>query len=135
MEIVKDENILKFGSITKVYNKYGCKCSKHNRRYEVDERNRIVICKGCGNIIDPMDALLDLAYALSEFHNEYAEFEKWKKKNRHLKPIKRIEELSSHGKYTPVCPICHNPFELYELTHFVPLFSAREQMKLRRGEQ
>ena len=111
MKIVDNDNILKFTGLRKTFNEYGCKC--RDRTFTVDFKTRIVVCNKCKNIVDPMDALMELAEHQSRYQEEYREFIEWRGKNRHLKAIKRIEELSSYGKNTPVCPICKNPFEFF----------------------
>ena len=99
-----------------------CQCKKP--QYEVDATNREVRCTQCGNYIDPIDALMNLA--------EHWEFiQRWEKQQadavRELenykpwrKAIKRLEEnIGRKGDSLPVCPHCHRGFHLEEVTGFV----------------
>lgn len=45
-----------------------CRCL--NPHYEIDAQNRLVVCNDCGAIIDPFDALVDIA-------EHYERIERW----------------------------------------------------------
>lgn len=106
-----------------------CKCS--NRKYVIDSNNRRVYCSSCGAVVDPYDALYDLAFEdeertkqveiLLEQQKRIANYKPW------LKVIKRLESQYRGNKVLPTCPRCSEPFYLEELTMWLgkPFAEAR----------
>lgn len=94
-----------------------CRCL--NPHYEIDAQNRLVVCNDCGAIIDPFDALVDLAkhYERIERWNQAAldqrrEIENYKP---HLLVIRELEKQYRRQKMIPMCPHCGKPFDLKEI--------------------
>lgn len=95
-----------------------CKCK--NRTFIIDTDNRRVTCGQCGAVIDPYDALYDIAFE-DERRNESlermrAQAEEIANYKPYLKVIKRLEKDYRGRKMLPNCPRCHQPFYLEELT-------------------
>lgn len=94
-----------------------CKCQ--NRKFVIDTDNRRVACASCGSIVDPYDALYDLAHQdeernrqlemLLEQRKEIAEYKPW------LVVIKKLEKQYRGHRFIPNCPRCREPFYLEEL--------------------
>ena len=96
----------------------------HNRparyeHYEIDMQNRLVVCKDCGAIIDPLDALVEIA-------KHYERIERWnqavldqRREIENYKPrllvIRELEKRYCGQKMAPRCPHCGKPFDLKEI--------------------
>lgn len=97
------------------------RCSCKDRKFILDPINREVICKKCGQVVDPLDALLEIA-------------SKWELKERYLDAMCKTEErlakwIVSHKeplalkpfieKYRqdlrPYCPHCNKMIDLYKI--------------------
>lgn len=96
-----------------------CQCL--NPHYEIDVQNRLVVCKDCGAIIDPFDALVDLAkhYERIERWNQAAldqrrEIENYKPR---LLVIRELEKRYRGQKMIPRCLHCGEPFDLKEIAN------------------
>jgi len=106
-----------------------CKCE--NRKFVIDTDNRRVTCASCGAVIDPYDALYDLAYQYEEHNMQVKRLLEQRKEIAAYKPwlvvIKRLEEQYRGHKLIPNCPRCGEPFYLEELTHWTgkPYADAR----------
>ncbi|MCA1066162.1 hypothetical protein QTG56_25150 (plasmid) [Rossellomorea sp. AcN35-11] len=97
-------------------------CSCNNRRFTLDTQNRRVLCDVCGAVVDPYDAMYDLASkrvdlqreveTLLQQRMEIAEYKPW------LKVIKSLEKHYRGKHYLPNCPRCAEPFYLEELSHW-----------------
>ena len=98
-----------------------CKCD--NRKFVIDTDNRRVTCNSCGAVVDPYDALYDLAFQdeqrnkqveyLLEQQKQIASYKPW------LKVIKNLESHYRGHKMIPTCPRCNEPFYLEELVHWM----------------
>lgn len=100
-------------------------CECQSPRYEIDPVNRIVMCKCCGAIVDPYDALLYTAEQ-SEKWMEYQEraleraryYREEANKNR-SRSIKNNVFREMHQQYMkglfPVCPHCNKAIEPTEI--------------------
>lgn len=89
-----------------------CKCD--NRKFVIDTTNRRVTCSSCGAIIDPYEAIVDIASQHEEFNRQVEhlldqriELEKYKP---HLWVIKSLESSYRGRKMLPCCPRCNGPF-------------------------
>lgn len=100
------------------------RCQCDDPRYEIDPVNREVRCLECGNYIDPIDALMDLAHRWDsikqwedrqkEVVRALARYKPWKK------AMKDIEfHIGKKGKMIPVCPHCHRGFHLEDINGYV----------------
>ena len=101
-----------------------CKCTAPH--FELDPKNRIVICKDCSALWDPFNALLEL----TEHYERIASFEErvleqrkqilaYKPRLAELKEFEKIYgDTCKRGTMVPVCPRCGEAFELKELNHF-----------------
>lgn len=95
-------------------------------RLVVDSKNRIVYCKHCGNIIEPFIALELLAKDWEKIEKNEEEIKSRLRRTweigRKYRPWKRamkyIEKEVGNGKARPICPHCHEPFALEEITEF-----------------
>lgn len=95
-----------------------CKCN--NRKFVIDTTNRKVTCSSCGAVVDPYDALYEIAFRdeertrqvqqLLEQRKQIANYKPW------LKVIKYLESRYRGHKMIPNCPRCGEPFYLEELT-------------------
>lgn len=94
-------------------------CECRNPHYEIDYVNKIVQCEDCGAIVEPFEALYNMAKhyerlgdqveALLEQRREIAAYKP------HLIVIKNLERETRAGMI-PYCPKCGEMFELDEIT-------------------
>ncbi|MFA9459101.1 hypothetical protein ACERJO_20460 [Halalkalibacter sp. AB-rgal2] len=95
-----------------------CKCEK--RRFVIDTRNRRVNCSSCGSVVDPYEAMYELATNGQELQRQVENLLEQRKQIASYKPwlvvIKRLEKDYRGRKMLPNCPRCHEPFYLEELT-------------------
>ncbi|MFP7288034.1 hypothetical protein SFC15_17605 [Shouchella clausii] len=95
-----------------------CKCEQ--RRFLVDTTNRRITCQECGAIVDPYQAMYELATAGSELQKQVERLLEQRKQIENYKPwlvtIKKIEQQYRGRKIIPNCPRCGEPFYLEELT-------------------
>ena len=107
-----------------------CTCADH--KYDIDPQNKEVSCAGCGTIVQPFDALLDIAYhyemltkeaeALLEQRRQILD---WKP---HLLPLRRVEGIYRSGQMLPCCPHCGRGILAEEL----PIASVNKQSEMER---
>lgn len=94
-----------------------CKCK--NRKFVIDTDNRRVTCASCGAVVDPYDALYDLAHQDEERNRQVESLLEQRKKIAEYKPhlviIKRLEKQYRGHELIPNCPRCGEPFYLEEL--------------------
>jgi len=108
-----------------------CKCE--NRTFVIDTDNRRVTCGGCSAVVDPYDALYELAYnderrtrdveRLMEQRKEIASYKPW------LVVIKSLESHYRGHKMLPYCPRCSEPFYLEEIVGWVARDYADARIK------
>jgi hypothetical protein len=94
-----------------------CKCKKPS--YLIDTKNRRVVCATCGAVVDPYEAIYQVAMhwedinetmqRMKEQRQRLAEYKPW------LKVIKRLEKDYRGHHQIPCCPRCGEPFYLEEL--------------------
>lgn len=111
----------------------------------VDEKNDIVYCDHCGNIVTPMKALklLCAKWDHIEYQEEMArnamkrhyqiirKYKPWKKAMRHIE-----QNIGQRGQYVPCCPHCEKPFRLESVSEFVDaklVDNPRETLELVKG--
>ena len=100
-----------------------CQCKTPH--YELDIANRIVICKDCGAIIDPFDAMINVAMHMER----YTEYQKDalsqikayremanKEYRRRMKnaAFKNMDANYREGLF-PLCPVCGEQFDPMEI--------------------
>lgn len=101
-----------------------CRCNPPH--YEVDTVNRIVKCTDCGAIIDPFEALIEVANQANKYKefqkeaiekiNIYREQAKFELRRRFRnKAFKDMDEEYKRGMF-PHCPICDKPFDPIRIT-------------------
>ena len=112
---VVDFDILRINQAARKF----CRCTTPH--YELDSANRVVTCTDCGALVDPFEALRNLAHNIEHYERcaEYA-IEERKKLDEYkprLRVIKYIEEKysGSRNSMVPSCPICGMYFDLTEL--------------------
>lgn len=105
------------------HKKKHCECYNSYPRkypsYEIDSENREVICRHCKNIVDPFEALLNIAHndekrneqinLLFKQAEELINYKPW------LRTIKVIEKNVRGGEMIPYCPHCHKGILMEEL--------------------
>jgi hypothetical protein len=79
-----DKGVISFNILRIEHNKQKI-CSCINPSYEIDEVNRLVVCTGCGAVVDPLDALLAVAQRM----DQYSDYQ-----NKAIAQIKTFNELA-----------------------------------------
>lgn len=104
-----------------------CKCS--TPQYEIDTKNRLVMCFGCGAVVDPFEALISLAYRFEQLEESQRRMlhqtDTYKKladeefsrmiKN---KVFRDMNKNYQQGLF-PVCPECQNAFNPIRIGQWV----------------
>lgn len=96
-----------------------CRCFEVH--YELDTGTRLVYCRGCGAIVDPFDALLNISRdhdrINSTMDNMREEAEALDNYKPRLRVIKEIEKKYSgtSSALVPSCPHCGEYFDLKDL--------------------
>lgn len=89
--------------------------------YEIDYKNRLVLCTDCGAVMDPFDALYRMALRYESINSQLDMVQRQAEELKNYQPrrrvLKELEWRMSRGENTmvPSCPHCHEPFELEEL--------------------
>ncbi|WP_272033122.1 hypothetical protein [Oceanobacillus kimchii] len=85
----------------------------------LDTRNRRVMCSSCGAIIDPYDAMYDMALRWEQMNEQLDYMLEQRKQIINYKPwlkaIRYLEKQYRGKKMIPECPRCNEPFYLEEL--------------------
>ncbi|MGN7311501.1 hypothetical protein ACTHQ4_10385 [Alkalicoccobacillus gibsonii] len=108
-----------------------CKCKQ--RKFIVDAKNRRVNCGSCGAVVDPYDAMYEMATKGERFQEQVQSLLDQRKQIMDYKPwlvvIKKLEKKYRGKKMLPCCPRCTEPFYLEELTSWTgkPFADARIQ--------
>ncbi|MEN2765658.1 hypothetical protein [Ornithinibacillus xuwenensis] len=97
-----------------------CKCD--NRRFMIDTKNRRITCQSCGAVVDPYEAMYELARNGERLQEQVSNLLEQRKQIANYKPwlvtIKKLEKDYRGRKMLPNCPRCSEPFYLEELTHW-----------------
>jgi len=95
-----------------------CQCQKRN--FVIDTTNRRVTCSSCGAVVDPYDALLEIAEKREEMEKQVQQLLNQKRQiasyKPHLTVIKEIEKRYRGRKMVPICPRCNEPFYFEEIS-------------------
>ena len=85
-----------------------CTCGR-DFKYKIDTENRLIYCK-CGAIIDPFEAICNLAKHYDRISDETQRILQAKKEvamwNPWLLPLREIERTYHGGSMLPSCPHC-----------------------------
>lgn len=104
------------------------RCSCKQRRFIIDTTNREILCSVCGCVIDPFEAILEVAenneiydnYLLNQY-NCAQKLEVWFKNNRIPIEIKKLVEdyrfYTKNGSL-PECPHCGQNFKFSDIKTF-----------------
>lgn len=94
------------------------KCTCRNRKFEIDTQNKEILCQECGAIINPYDALFDIAYHYEQLSSEvdrlleqHKQIVNWKP---HLLVMRELEKIY-RGDMLPCCPHCGRGVHAKEL--------------------
>jgi len=94
-------------------------CNCYRPHYEVDTLNRLITCIECGAIIEPFEAMARLAHHCDWMNERIEALLDERKKIENYKPwlivIRNLERNYRGGKMVPVCPNCHEPFDLADI--------------------
>lgn len=109
-----------------------CKC--RDRKFVIDSDNRRVTCSSCGSVVDPYDALYDLAYQDERRVDQVDRLLEQRREIMNYKPhlvvIKSLEKQYRGKKMMPLCPACNEPFMLEEIYRWVNWqFNEKRVMK------
>jgi len=95
------------------------KCTCYNRKFEIDTQNREISCQECGAVIDPYDALFDIASHYEQLNEEVTYIleqrkilAKWKP---HLVAMRKLEGIYRGSDMLPCCPHCNGGIYANEL--------------------
>lgn len=98
-------------------------CNCDNRKFVVDTQNRRITCQSCGSIVDPYDAMYELAMNGERIQAQVEQLLEQRKQIANYKPwlvtIKKLEQQYRGRKMMPLCPACDEPFMLEELFRWV----------------
>ena len=106
-----------------------CECQPPH--YEVDIINHMIVCKDCGAIVDPFDAICNIAGYSNHLSVQVEALLEQRRKIENYKPhlvvIKNIERQYRNG-LLPVCPNCQEPFDFLNIDRWVNklLYQSRE---------
>ena len=105
-----------------------CECK--GTTYLLDGKNRLVYCQKCGAIIDPFEALLNMARSADRVHdylNAYRELaEKERRAYERYKGVNDITRKARQG-LIPVCPHCEKPVAPEKINTFINRRFAEEE--------
>ena len=95
------------------------KCTCRNRKFEIDTQNREISCQECGAVVDPYDALFDIASHYERFGKEVDNLLTQRKQildyKPHLLVMRELEKIYMGGKMLPCCPHCSRGIYAKEL--------------------
>jgi len=96
------------------------RCTCRKRRFEVDTHNREILCVECGAVVDPYEAMIDLAYKVNNLNEETKNLLEQRKQLLNWKPyllaVKKLEKIYRSGDMLPCCPHCGRGVEAKDLT-------------------
>lgn len=111
------DKIVRFDVLQVEYGKAKlCRCIQPS--YLIDSQNKLVYCKDCGAIVDPLDALISIARQHERADKYLQQQLEERRQIDNYKPrrvvIKNIEDHYNHHT-EPTCPHCGKPFLLKSL--------------------
>jgi hypothetical protein len=112
------DNIVPITALRIKYDKVQ-KCTCNNRSFEVDITNKEVLCAGCGAVVNPFDAIKEIAFHHEQMNreveallNQRKQILSWKP---HLLAVRELERIYRGGTMLPCCPHCGRGVEANEL--------------------
>lgn len=115
-----------------------CKC--YEPRYELDVANRLVYCQTCRAIVDPFEALKNLAWNHEHLNNQVdslleqaRDIQNYKP---HLKVFKNLEQQYRANKFSmvPRCPHCASGFDFKDIDSWVNRNYCNWEVKVENDE-
>lgn len=95
-----------------------CDCYKYGEKapkYEIDTVNRVIECRYCQTMIEPFEALVNLAKYNEAIQENVEKAREYKKELMSYKPYlrqaKRYEKMMKEKDMLPVCPKCNEAFK------------------------
>lgn len=96
-------------------------CECRNPHYEIDYTNRFVTCEDCGAVVEPFEALYEMALHYRRLEEQISALLEQRKIIENYKPhlvvMKELEKRYRENNYSmvPVCPICREAFDLKDI--------------------
>ena len=107
-------------------------------RYELDMKNREVICVCCGESVDPFDALSTISEKWEKINYDVECAQKLKKELYNYKPwllmIRDLERNCRSGTMVLSCPHCHSGILFEEMTAWVNKERELQRRKFKRKD-
>jgi hypothetical protein len=110
-------------------------CECHTYHYDIDNANKLVYCRDCGAIVDPFQALWNLAYhyeclgdqvnSLLEQRKEIVNWKPW------LLVFRKLESSYRSKENLPCCPECGKPFYFEQIRNW----TNRKMEEIRRERE
>ena len=98
-----------------------CECQKPS--YEIDVQNHLVYCEKCMAVIEPFEALIQIAEHIDDINYDIESAIKYKIELMNYKPYlreaKRYEKMMREKEMLPLCPHCHKPFKWNEIVEMI----------------
>jgi hypothetical protein len=114
------DNIIEI-DVLRINRKVPRKCTCKQRKFTVDTENREITC-GCGMVVDPYEALLDMAKYYHYLNGQHTDLneqrKKWLKEKPHSAFFKDLERRYSKGTMLPHCPKCGDMFDFNDINCF-----------------
>ena len=112
------ENIINI-DVLRVNRRVEKKCTCDVKKYSVDTVNREITC-GCGMVVDPFEAMLDLATHYERVNDQHKalheQSQQWKKEKPYSVIFKGLEQHYGRGTMLPHCPKCEAMFDFKDIT-------------------
>lgn len=117
----ENEKVISIDAL-RINRKISKKCTCKSMKYTVDTVNREITC-GCGTVVDPFEALRDMATNYDYINRQHQDLNEQRVKWLRQKPrsiiFKNLEQSERKGTMLPVCPNCRVPFEFNKVVSFV----------------
>lgn len=93
-------------------------CHCRNRKFLVDAANHEVTCEECGSVVDPFEAIKELAHNHEDLNRQHQRMLEERKTLAQYKPwlleVRKVEE-NYRRHMLPVCPSCERAFHLRDI--------------------
>lgn len=94
-----------------------CKCAKPH--YEIDTQNHLVYCQKCLAVVEPFEALLQIARYFEEINDSVEYAKEYRNELMNYKPYlreaRRYEQMMKQKNMLPICPKCSQLFNWNEV--------------------
>jgi len=137
------KNVIKFTTlkINRGKEKH-CTCYEYNRvwpQYDVDSSNREVTCRRCGEIVDPFDAIYNLAAHGERLENDVNGLYDQAVELQNYKPwllrAREFERRIRGGEMIPSCPHCGKGILLDEMNGYTNKERELQRRKFQKGNE